>query len=128
MGHVYETVELRLATSETVTMLVDTGATFTMISPELADRLGVGHPRAHHRLTLADGREIEAEAGTVTIRIGDREAFAVVVIAACNEPLLGVEALEALGLAVDPSSGTLTPTRAYTVRLGGGLRSPTTIP
>jgi hypothetical protein len=32
-----------------------------------------------------------------------------------EEPLLGVEAVEALGLAVDPT----TPTRAYTVRLGG---------
>jgi predicted aspartyl protease len=33
--------------------------------------------------------------------------------------VLGVEALEALGLAVDPGAGTLEPTRAYGVRLGG---------
>jgi len=30
-----------------------------------------------------------------------------------------VEALEALGLAVDPTTGSLRPTRTYTVRLGG---------
>jgi hypothetical protein len=32
---------------------------------------------------------------------------------------LGVEALEALGMAVDPTSGTLKPTRGYALRLGG---------
>lgn len=118
MGHVHQDVELELSRVETVNMLVDTGATFSLISPQLADRLGIPRPRPKRRLTLADGRTLEAEAGTVTVRIGDREAFATVVIAPCDEPLLGVETLEALGLAVDPSSSTLTPTRAYTVRLG----------
>lgn len=69
--------------------------------------------------TLADGRRIEAEIGLVMVEIGDRRAGATVVIAECDEPLLGVEALEALGLAVDPTTGTLKPTRGYTVRLGG---------
>jgi len=53
------------------------------------------------------------------VRIGDRSAASTVVITDCDEPLLGVEALEGLGLAVDPTTGSLRPTRAYTVRLGG---------
>jgi predicted aspartyl protease len=53
------------------------------------------------------------------VQIGDRRALATVLVTDCDEPLLGVETLEALGLAVDPSTGTLRPTRKYTVRLGG---------
>jgi predicted aspartyl protease len=68
---------------------------------------------------LANGQRVEADAGMVMTQIGDRSAANIVIIAECNEPLLGVESLESLGLAVDPSSGTLRPTRAYTVRLGG---------
>ena len=51
--------------------------------------------------------------------IGDRKAASTVVIADCDEPLLGVESLETLGLAVDPTTGSLKPTRSFTVRLGG---------
>ncbi len=50
--------------------------------------------------TLADGRRIEAEIGLVMVEIGDRSVGAMVVIAECDDPLLRVEALEALGLAV----------------------------
>jgi len=49
------------------------------------------------------------------VRIGDRSAASTVVITDCDEPLLGVEALGGLGLAVDPATGSLRPTRAYTV-------------
>ena len=45
------------------------------------------------------------------------------IASAGTEPLLGVEALEALGLAVDPTTHTLRPTRAHAV-LAVGLRPP----
>jgi clan AA aspartic protease len=102
---------------------VDTGATCSLIPPALADRLGVARLPRKQSIRLADGRQIEAELGLVMVEIDARSAGTTVVIADCDEPLLGVEALEALGLAVDPTSGTLKPTRAYTVRLGG-LRPP----
>ena len=119
MGHVYERVELAAVHEEELTILVDTGATYSLIPPALADRLGVSRLPRKQTVTLADGRRIEVEVGPVMVRIGDRSAATMVVIAACDEPLLGVEALEALGLAVDPTTGSLKPTRAYTVRLGG---------
>ena len=53
------------------------------------------------------------------VEIGDRSAVSTFVIADCQEPLLGVERLETLGLAVDPTTGSLTPTRSFTIRLGG---------
>jgi clan AA aspartic protease len=119
MGHVYQRVKLAAVNEEELTILVDTGATYSLIPPALAQRLGVSPLPRKQLLTLADGRRIEAEIGLVMVEIGDRSAGATVVIAECDEPLLGVEALEALGLAVDPTTGALKPTRAYTVRLGG---------
>jgi len=119
MGHLYQRVELAAVHEEELTILVDTGATYSVIPPSLADRLGVSRLPRKQTIILADGRRIEAEVGTVMVRIGDRSAATTVVIAECDEPLLGVEALEALGLAVDPTTGSLRPTRTYTVRLGG---------
>jgi clan AA aspartic protease len=118
MGHVWQTLRLSAAREEELTMLVDTGATYSLISPELADRLGVVRFPERVQVTLANGHQIEAEVGLVMVRIGDRSAATPAIISPCDEPLLGVEALEALGLAVDPARGALTPTRSYAVRLG----------
>ncbi len=119
MGHVYQRVKLAAGQEEELTILVDTGATYSVISPALADRLGVARFQKKQNVALADGRHLEAEVGLVMVEIGDRSAAATVVILDTDEPLLGVEALESLGLAVDPTTGTLKPTRAFTVRLGG---------
>ena len=82
-------------------------------------RRGVLRLSRKQTVILADGVDLEAGVGLVMVRIGDRSAASTVVITDCDEPLLGVEALEGLGLAVDPTTGSLRPTRAYTVRLGG---------
>ena len=119
MRHVYHRVELAAVHEEELTILVDTGATYSLIAPALADRLGVARLPRKQTVILADGRRIEAEVGLVMVRVVDRSAATTVIIADCDEPLLGVEALEALDLAVDPTTGSLRPTRAYTVRLGG---------
>ena len=95
MGHVYHRVELAAVHEEELTILVDTGATYSLIAPALADRFGVSRLPRKQTVVLADGRRIEAEVGLVMVRIGDRRAATTVVIADCHEPLLGVEALEA---------------------------------
>ncbi|HEY2387085.1 MAG TPA: retropepsin-like aspartic protease [Candidatus Binatia bacterium] len=120
MGHVYQRVKLSAAKEETLSMLVDTGASYSVISPALADRLGVVRAPQRRTVTLADGSPMEAEYGAIVVQIGDRAAPSTVLIADCPEPLLGVEALEMLGLAVDPATGTLFPTRSDTFRMGGG--------
>jgi len=117
MGHVYQRVKLGAVNEEDLTILVDTGATLSLIPPALADRLGITRLPRKQVIVLADGRRIEAEVGVVMVEIGDRKAASTV--ADCDEPLLGVESLETLGLAVDPTTGSLKPTRSFTVRLGG---------
>lgn len=100
-------------------MLVDTGATFSVIPRKLAGALGIRRPRRSVRVRLADGRRVRLGADVAIVEIDGRTAPATILVGKVDEPILGVEALEALGLAVDPGRKRLTPTRPYGVRLGG---------
>jgi predicted aspartyl protease len=53
------------------------------------------------------------------VHVDGREAPTTVLVGRVEEPILGVETLEALGLAVDPAKKRLSPSRPYAVRLGG---------
>ena len=105
-------------------MLVDTGATFALLPEDLVDRLGLVRAARPASVELADATRRAFPFTTVLVRLEGREAPATALIAAGGtEPLLGGEALEALGLRVDPASGALEPTRAGAV-LAVGVRSP----
>ena len=119
MGHVHQRITLSAEKAVTVRMLVDTGATFSVIPEALARAVGVKRLRRSVAITLADGRRVKLDAGTAIFRIGDREAPATILVGDVAEPILGVETLEALGLTVDPRKRRLTPSRQYAVRLGG---------
>jgi clan AA aspartic protease len=123
MGHVHVDAELAATGEERVRLLVDTGATYALVPEDLADRLGLVRSPRSVRVTLADGGERALPFGTLLVRLEGREAAATVLIGPAGaEPLLGVEALEALGLRVDPATGRLEPTRARAV-LAVGVRS-----
>jgi len=100
-------------------MLVDTGATYSVIPPRLARALGIKRPRRSVRVRLADGRRIRLGADLAIVQIDGREAPTTILVGKVDEPILGVEALEALGLVVDPRKKRLSPSRPYAVRLGG---------
>jgi clan AA aspartic protease len=119
MGHVHQRVRLSGDKTATVRMLVDTGATFSVIPETLAHALSIRRHRRRVTITLADGRRAKVHAGTAIFRIGDREAPATILVGDVVEPILGVETLEALGLTVDLRKRRLTPSRHYAVRLGG---------
>src|SRR5437763_16690583 len=86
MGHVYQRVKLAAVNEEDLNILVDTGATLSLMPPVLADRLGIARFPRKHEIVLADGRRIDAEVGVVMVEIGDRKAPSTVVIADCDEP------------------------------------------
>jgi aspartyl protease family protein len=119
MGHVRQEVGLTAEKSATATvrMLVDTGATFSVIPKTLAQAIGVKPRGKPYTVTLADGRRVKCASALVGYRIGKREAPGVILVGDVAEPLLGVETLEGLGLAVDPRRGRLIPTRGYTIRV-----------
>jgi len=117
VGHVYVDAVLSAERSETVRMLVDTGATYSLVSSELATRLGMPRLPKRTRVRLADGSVRRVDIGIARLRLEGREAAPTFIIGRAAEPLLGVEALEALGLAVDPSTGKLMPTRSAALLL-----------
>ena len=115
MGHIFTDAYLEgLVSGEKVRMLVDTGATFSVISNQLADRLGLPKLPAR-KVKLADGTEVNTEVGMLNIKVNGREVPTMVLIMG-EEALLGVETLETLGLKVNPETGKLEPTRSYTIR------------
>jgi len=121
MGHVHVEVTLTgNAAARTVRCLVDTGATYTMLPEALGQELGIVLLDRPVTFSLANNTEITARVGAIGIELaGRRAATTAAVLPSEIEPLLGVEALEALGLRVDPTSGTLEPTRSRSVLLVG---------
>lgn len=122
MGHVYQQVKITALRTAKVRMFVDTGATFSIIPPDLAEAIGLGGLKKRYRVALATGYVVTMRAGTAFFKLLGRLAPATVLVGKVDEPILGVETLEALGLAVDPNSGKLRKTRAYAVRLGAIVR------
>jgi aspartyl protease family protein len=118
MGHVYITVKLGDPLKQKirdVKMLVDTGATYPCIPKWLAEALGL-RLEFKTMVTLADGRMVEAWYTTAYLEIMGRGDLIPIRVFDVDEPLLGVFALEALGLAVDPVSGEVKPMRTFIAR------------
>ena len=117
-GHVHVTVKLGDPLKrrvEQVRMLVDTGATYPCIPEGLAEALGL-RLEFKTKVVLADGREVEAWYATAYVEIMGRGDLIPVRVFDVEEPILGVFALEALGLALDPSTGEVRPTRGFIAR------------
>jgi aspartyl protease family protein len=94
---------------ETIDVLVDSGATFTMLPRPLLERLGV-RPRDRMPFELADGRSVSYDIGETAVRINDRVRTTLVIFADNGvQGLLGAYTLEAFLLAVDPANRRLVP-------------------
>lgn len=71
----------------------------------------MGH--IYQELRLAHGRSIRLGADIAILQVDGREAPATFLVGKVDEPILGVETLEALGLVVDRKSKRLSPSRPY---------------
>ena len=117
LGHIHVDVEIRASrAARRVRMLVDTGATYAIMPPQLADEISLVRLPFRVSVTLANGRQAEVEAGVAEISVAGRRAPVTVLVMEVAEPLLGSGSLEALGLRLDPSTGHLEPTRSYAIR------------
>ena len=100
-----------------VGLLVDTGATYTVLPASVLGGLGVEAFRTV-RLRLADGRVVERPLGEVGIEIEGYSASATpVVFGDEGTYLLGSVTLEQLGLAPDPIEKRLKPVEALLMSL-----------
>jgi len=113
MGHVYVDLTLRGQKEEVILkdVLIDTGATYTILPEETLAKAGAVKLVYRSHLELGDGRRVEADFYTSIIKIDDREAPIAIATFEDAKPLIGVLTLESLGLKVDPTTGKLEPTR-----------------
>ena len=95
-----------------VEFLTDSGSFYTLLPPALAYELAI-KPMVTTRVTLADSRTVEIGVGIAYLRLLDREAAVPVGVLDVPLPLLGVTALEGLGLKVDPAKGTVEHSRPF---------------
>jgi clan AA aspartic protease len=92
-----------------VNLIVDTRATLSWVPREIIERLGAPLLRRRPFL-LADGRTIERDTAGAIMKLNETEVGVTVVVAEPGDGhLLGVTALETLGLAVDPVNLRLVP-------------------
>ncbi len=111
VGHVVAKVKLMNPRDETKAMelelLVDTGSTYTWIRRTRLESLGV-KPIRRQRFRTIDNRVIERNVGEAVVECLGRRATTIVVFAEdVDNEVLGVHALEGLGLEVDPAAKRL---------------------
>jgi clan AA aspartic protease len=96
--------------SEEFTALADTGATLCVIPAVLLESVGIDRLRPVS-LVFADGRRATRDVGDAVVTVNDDATSCRVVFGESGDAsLLGLAALEQLGLAVDPVQRRLIPT------------------
>jgi clan AA aspartic protease len=111
MGLIHVTVALRPSQQSRkkyeALFLVDTGATDSMAPASALRKAGI-KPSGRMTYELADGSTIEYDFGLAVIEfMGEVTAGRVIFGPDNSEPLLGVTALESVGITVDPTSRKL---------------------
>ncbi len=106
MGAIHVTVTIRNPAEPSRSwdglFLVDTGATDCLVPRACADAIGL-EPEAQRVYETADGREVRMDVTVARIEfMGDFTAGRLIIGEEDAEPLLGVTALESVGIEVDP--------------------------
>lgn len=87
--------------------LVDTGATDCMVPRQYLEAIGL-EPKGQRIYELADGREIRVDVTVGQIEfMGDFVGATIIFGDLETEPLLGVTALESVGIEIDPRTQSL---------------------
>ena len=97
--------------------LVDTGATDSLVPTRHLEAIGL-KPKGRRVYELANGKEIAMDITTADIEFMGETVGGTILFGAANaEPLLGVTALESVGIEVDPLNQRLK--RLPAIRLKG---------
>jgi clan AA aspartic protease len=99
--------------TRTLSVLVDTGATYTTLPKDVVEALGC-QPIGTRRVLLANGREEEWSVGAILLTLEGQEGPTFCLIGPNGGPaLLGAVTLEEFALGVDPVAKRLVPVRSY---------------
>ena len=114
MGHfnVQTRVTGPTGVSEILNLFVDTGATLVVLPRSIAERLAL-RPTRTCQVELAGGVEETWPIAEIRVALEGLEAPMLCLISEGGPPLLGVVALESLGLAVDPVGRRLVPSKFF---------------
>ena len=94
-----------------VDLLLDSGALYSVVPAPLLRGIGI-RPHATEPFELADGRRVRRQVGTAFFEIGARQGASTVIFGRLHDScLLGVLALESVGLMLDPTRQRLRPIR-----------------
>jgi clan AA aspartic protease len=92
-----------------LSLLVDSGAIYSIVPKDLLRRLGV-KPHSTKTFILADGSEISRKIGDATFKLNGHQGASPVIFGEKGDSaLLGTVSLEALGLLLDPIRRELRP-------------------
>ncbi len=113
MGHLYTDVKVKgsKGTVEIKRVLIDTGATFTVLPQELLKKIAASRLPTDVGVELGNGKKIKAKSYGVAIKIDGVEAPTVCITFKGAQTVIGVETLESLGVKLDPTTGKLEFTR-----------------
>ena len=113
MAHVNVNITLRGETGTRALsgILVDTGATYTILYPASLEQVGAFKASFTMDVELGDGRKVPASVYYAAIAVDGREAPAIVLAFEGAREVIGMQTLESLGLKPDPDTGKLEPTR-----------------
>ena len=100
------------------TMLVDSGAAYSVVDRASLRRLGI-RPTGTRTFILADGTEITRSTGAALFRLQGHEGASTVIFGERGDAsLLGVVTLEEIGLILDPMRRELRPMPMSLMPLG----------
>jgi len=111
MGTVVGSIKILNHGREPITrqLLVDTGATFTVIPADDLANMGI-EPRVKRRLRTADGRVVERDGASAAVELmGKQDDVPVVFGEKEDMPVIGMTTLEILGFQIDDVSRQLRP-------------------
>lgn len=113
MDHLHSDIVVRghKAETELKSVVIDTGATFTVLPENTLDEIGASKIPGETEEELGNGNKVKARAYGLRIRIKDAEAPCISITFEGAQTIIGGETLESVGLRFDPTTGDLEFTR-----------------
>jgi predicted aspartyl protease len=113
MGHLHTDMTVKGSKSavKLKNVLIDTGATYTILPEEILKEIGASPLPAKVEVELGNSKKVKAKAYGVAVKIKGVEAPAITLSFKSAQTVIGVATLESLGMKLDPARGKLEFTR-----------------